>query len=482
MNDDNPTNHRDEVLARFRESIRRPMDQRFFDEDELLEIFDYAGDVNDDYLRLEALLCAAHFYPDSDDFRERKAVYYSQCGDDLRDNCLDDNKDANGMIWDLLRLRRRYDCSVDKTLEDIEDIIDRYDDFTDEETIQLIDIVSALGAISWIKKNMAKLRKKAGYLNILLFEVAIAADLNGEAHFSTCMLEELTEIEPYNAYYWMMLAKEYAEIDSQEDAQSAIDYSLAINPHDPQAIIIKARLLYSIDQNDPEIVSLLENAVKSDEDNADAAKFLAVVYNGIGRREDAAETLHNYLSNHPTEVLNIVPDLVMYLPEDTDELLDTFYRYSDDNSKLLWLTWSQQLMANGLTELSNKVIEAYHRNSGVKLDTMSSIEILFKEGKFEEALLSLGSYLENNDNISGELPTMAIIHLISMLKLGEYEKARSFCIFLESSTFLEQSHPLARKIEYIGMTEILGFVKDQLDKGNFDTEYWKNFDPLRLWQ
>lgn len=481
MNDDNPTNYRDEMLARFRESIRRPMEQRFFDEDELLEIFDYAGDVNDDYLRLEALLCAAHFYPDSEDFRERKAVYYSQWGDDLRNKCLDDNSDANGMIWDLLRLRSQYDGSYEKTISEIENIVDRYDDFTDEETIQLIDIVSALGQVGWIKKNLPKLRAKAGYLNILLFEIAVAADLNGDAYFSVAMLEELTEIEPYNAYYWMMLAKEYAEVDRQEDAQSAIGYSLAINPYDPQALLIKARLLFTNGTDYDEVINLLENALNQDGDNIEVVKFLATVYNTCNRTQDAADVLHNFLSRHPSEVLNIIPDLVMYLPDDTDELLDTFYRYNDDNSKLLWITWSNQLRANGMTELSNKVIEAYQRNSGVSIDSLSIIERYFKEQKFEDALITLGNYLDNQDSIKGELPTMAIIHLISMVKLGEYEKAYSFCRFLESSTSKEKCQSFAQRIEYLGMSGIVKFVESQLESGNFDKEYWKHFDPLELW-
>ncbi len=471
------------MLARFRESICRPMDQRFFDEDELLEIFDYAGDVNDDYLRLEALLCAAHFFPNSEEFRERKAVYYSQCGEDLRDRYLDDNTDARGMIWDLLRLHRSIDesVSVKDTFAEIDKIVDRYDDFTDEEIIQLIDLVSVFGNVRWIKDNLPKLRVKAGYLNILLFEIAVMADLNNEAEFSVSMLEELTELEPYNAYYWMMLAKEYTEVDRLDDAQSAIDYSLAINPDDPQASLIKARLLYATDENDSGIVSLLERLIKHDESNIEAVKFLAAVYNSRNRQLDAERTLRNFMARHPQEVLNIVPDLVMYLPPDTDKLLDQFYVCNDDNSKLLWITWSQQLLSIGMSDLSNKVIEAYERNSGSRVDTIATIEKLFKDERYGEALVALGGYLEDKDNIAGELPSLAIIHLISMLKLGEYEKACSFCLFIENTTSIEQNHALGRRIEYLGMSKIVKIVMKQLRDGNFDKEYWKNFDPLNLW-
>ncbi len=42
MSDDE--NPREELYQRFRESLRRPVSERFFDEDELVEVYDYAGD------------------------------------------------------------------------------------------------------------------------------------------------------------------------------------------------------------------------------------------------------------------------------------------------------------------------------------------------------------------------------------------------------------------------------------------------------
>ena len=41
-------NPREELYRRFRESLSKPVLERFFDEDELVEIYDYAGDLNDD--------------------------------------------------------------------------------------------------------------------------------------------------------------------------------------------------------------------------------------------------------------------------------------------------------------------------------------------------------------------------------------------------------------------------------------------------
>lgn len=49
---DNDMNPREELYRRFKESLTHPVLDRFFDEDELVDIYDYAGDMDDDYVQL----------------------------------------------------------------------------------------------------------------------------------------------------------------------------------------------------------------------------------------------------------------------------------------------------------------------------------------------------------------------------------------------------------------------------------------------
>ena len=60
MNEDNP---RKELYNKFKASLCQPVAERFFDEDELVELYDYAGDINDDYVQMEVLFCGARLYP-----------------------------------------------------------------------------------------------------------------------------------------------------------------------------------------------------------------------------------------------------------------------------------------------------------------------------------------------------------------------------------------------------------------------------------
>ena len=54
---DNNDDRRNELCERFRQSLKNGgAGSEYFDEDELIEVFDYAGELNDEYLRFEAML------------------------------------------------------------------------------------------------------------------------------------------------------------------------------------------------------------------------------------------------------------------------------------------------------------------------------------------------------------------------------------------------------------------------------------------
>jgi len=63
---ENPEEQETERLyQRFKQSLSDREDMPFFDEDDLVAIYDYAGDYDDDYVRLEVLFYSARYYPDS---------------------------------------------------------------------------------------------------------------------------------------------------------------------------------------------------------------------------------------------------------------------------------------------------------------------------------------------------------------------------------------------------------------------------------
>ncbi|MDE7377038.1 MAG: hypothetical protein K2N16_09345, partial [Muribaculaceae bacterium] len=259
--DEHYADEREALLERFRESLSRPMSDRFFDEDDLIEIFDYAGDLNDDFLRMEALMCAARYFPDSEELLERRGIFYSQYSDDARDQFLKHNPQGGNLILELLALRNDNPKPA-KAKERLAEMLDRYDRLSDEEVIQFVDAASALDCFGWMEQNFDKLRKKAKFEVVAVYEMAVAADVRRDYELSARMFEELTQMEPFNSYYWIQLARAYAELDDAEKSLSAVDYSLAIKPDSPQAMLVKARLLQAMERPKEEAEALLDSASK----------------------------------------------------------------------------------------------------------------------------------------------------------------------------------------------------------------------------
>ena len=61
----NEDKERAELMERFGNDLSKPFSERYYSEEELLEVFDTAGDMSNDYVQLEALMLGARLYPDS---------------------------------------------------------------------------------------------------------------------------------------------------------------------------------------------------------------------------------------------------------------------------------------------------------------------------------------------------------------------------------------------------------------------------------
>ncbi len=153
MSDDE--NPREELYQRFRESLRRPVSERFFDEDELVEVYDYAGDLNDDYVQMEVLFCGARLYPESQALSERRALLYLDTSIDDTDapspaagEYINDNFDTFSPIFDIVRLETEQPSEPQEALEFL---LTQYETFNDEEMIRFCDLALDLGQYNWLK-------------------------------------------------------------------------------------------------------------------------------------------------------------------------------------------------------------------------------------------------------------------------------------------------------------------------------------------
>lgn len=486
---------RDELLARFRMALERPMSERYFDEDDLIEIFDYAGDLGDDFLRMEALMCGARFFPDSRELMERRGIFYSQYSDFARSQFLTHCPADSSMIIELLQLRDEAPALSDtEKAARLDALVEAYDKYSDEDVIQLIETVSDLRMLSWLKAKMPLLRSKAQYLTGLLFESAVTADSHHDSEYSASLLEELTEIEPFNSYFWLLLSKQYAQLDEMDKAIEAIDYSIAIKADSPLAMLQKARYLYTADEDLAKVENYARKAIELSNGAIEPVRFLAMAYHNEMHDEKARELIETVLNDPKlghggilTDVgaepvaskeFELIPDLVAYGAKNANELLDRFYDSNDDNNVMMWTSWAYQLSYQGRDDLAKLVSDCYERHAGSPLASMFTVEESFVVKRFDETINKITDFLKFTTGMEEDFPSAMAMHVISLVKLGESERALALCDLIEESIDLKKYSSVTTRLEFIGLKSIIKDLRRLIMSGADPT----TFDPFDFWK
>lgn len=474
---DDTDNRRDELCDKFRQSLSKPVHERFFDEDELVEIFDYAGDMNDEYLRFETLLCGARLYPESESLRERRAIFYSTFSDDLAEAYLGDNTDAGSLLFDILRLRQTRPSGEDAE-NALQGLLNDITAFTDEEIIQYVDLASSLNACDWLFNHLDEIRHKVDYLPSFLYEVAIVAEMVSRYDISTAMLEELTEIDPYNTAYWTMLANDHLQSDNIDGARSAIEYALAIEPENDDAIRLNARILYDDSDRREEAFQIIKRLASRKQADFQDVHLCAMMSIDLGHSDEGLQLLIEAFKENPAsyEILN---DILLIGSPKAAELLDRFYA-NGGNDESLWTGLAQHYYNSGKTDTAITICEAFERNFGKNFPNRQIyLCCLFQAGNFEKCLDVLAQSDENDQlfSQSGQYWN-CVIYLISLLKTHRSETARMFGEHLLSKWNMD-AVPLPQRLEAMAMRDIVIEVLEKFIRSI--RPQWKRYDPLNLW-
>ena len=147
-----------ELLDRFAAALRDRDTSAWFDEDELLDIFDFAGDYGMDYLRAEALFWGVRNFPDSRALMERRAVFYADVlGTEAVNSFSDDHADVDTLLARILSARANI-TGHDEALTFIRESIAASHNLEDEEVIQLVNFAADTGNLQWMADNTENFR------------------------------------------------------------------------------------------------------------------------------------------------------------------------------------------------------------------------------------------------------------------------------------------------------------------------------------
>lgn len=335
---------RKELLDRFLNDMRTNPSQAFYTEEELIEIFDYANDFDNDFARCEVLHFGASHYPDSDNLRVRRGFQYLYQGMD------------SAVIKQMLApvspdhlLGRLLNARLDNSI-DLLDMNARLDElfasvgtFTDEEVIQFIDLAADTDSLDWIVANHDKILSKSSYKPTALYEMADVLNEAGRYEEASKLFEQLTEIEPFNVDFWNRLTETYGSSENYPKALESVDYALAIDPKHPHSKLLKARVLFSLQREPEEVVKLLSPIaldIAKSTGSILAVQILATTYSWLLKKDKKAlellqaandilptneEILYGLILMHDPDILNRSLRLIQLsnelTPEDASNLI-----------------------------------------------------------------------------------------------------------------------------------------------------------------
>ena len=483
---DNTNDRRDELCNRFRQSLTGDASSQYFDEDDLIEIFDYAGDLNDDYLRMEVLLCGARYYPDSVALKQRRALLYYTFGDDMTAKYLQDNADRHGVLWDVTRIRNAKPMGGE-AVRALDGILSTYGEFDDEEVIQIVDLASSLGQTDWLLSRLDSLRAHVSYMPTLLYEIAVMLEMEQRYGEAIKLLEELTALEPYNEQYWFMLAQEYDLDDNVAGALQALDLALAILPDDKAMRFYHARLLARDNDKRDQAIEGLERLTKEYPEDIDINRFLAALYietapdNDDRARIAAAEVLLNCFSKNKGN-RKLASDLMAIDAVSSQKLIEQVDKTDAPNDVNGWLLWAAELEALGAYDKAIDILTYCDKKLGYRHPSINEALIIdyFQLQDFEAVCRSFQQPTVGASEATPDVAALVFVaYAISLAKIGRLKEAAEFAKMILKLVVEDGPDDIAYALRRLGTGLVLTDIIER-SSSRIETD-WAHYDPFGLW-
>ena len=481
-------NQRETLYQRFKESLRQPVTERFFDEDELVEIYDYAGDINDDYVQLEVLLCGARLYPESQSLTERKALLYLDTTDDqtaertkAAQDFLADNPEASSILFDITRLEVN---PPENATEALEFLFNQYDSFNDEEIIRFVNLAIDLGAYSWLIENLERIKKKVPFQPALLYELAREAEDADDNESLVKLADALIEHEPFNVNYWMMLLRGQARLDRMDEAKQTLEYAKALAADNPDIILALADIVY---HNAPsllsELVDPLFELVKANPNEFVYIDCLSAICSSLNYPESKITLLlRGYLNDHPGHVQALRQFLQFDTP-DSVEYINRFLEAEKDiaaNFDELAETVNTLLMRGAFRPAEVLLERLLDETDDVdSIIFISLVEVLFRLEKYDKVVAMCETKRASFEATVADMvkgPVATYMYTVALIKTGRFDDAYTF-IKGQAPEFekVTRTAPLGARMMYRCLMSLV----DKMEMhGADDKMFWEYFDML----
>lgn len=383
---------RQELTDRFRREIRAGHDKAFFTEGELIEIYDYANDNEDEFIMLEVLYHAASHYPHSEALSVRRAYHAYYAGTDgnivlrMMRHIPEDNILAN-----ILTARVKEPSGAEAEA-DLDRILASVEKFEDEEIIQLVDLAADLNCYDWLKANHERILAKLTYVPTYLYELGEVFYEKGDYDSAIRYLEELTNIDPFNPSFWNRLTDAAGMKGDFEKALQSVEFSLAVKPDSSAARYLKAQALFALKRDPDEIVRLIDDSAIKDAmevGNTRPLQLLASTYSWLLKQNDKAlELLLKANDSFPAD-RDIINALMQLQIDDISQRLERFRQLHPEAEGDAWVKWSRDLAqpdSNCSPLMIAQVLETYFRHNLTEAGAEQMFLMLYLTRQFDKVV------------------------------------------------------------------------------------------------
>lgn len=411
------------------EVVRAGNPEAFFDEDDLVEIFDFSSDMDNYIAKMEVLLYGARHYPDSQALATRRAWFYSSFGEIEAAAELNSRVSNGGVLNELLGLRALGQASRDTIAERLDKIVDAADDFADEELIQLVDYCAEAGMTDWIEANAGKIRSKSSYPQTFLYEWANRCEDMGDNEKAVSLFEELTMMEPFTIDFWERLAEAQFRADRHEPALQSADYALAIDPASLPALRVKWMSQFALKRDLHQTAQSIEALIAHPELTPTDVSVLVGSLSELGRTDEAVEQLKLYLDTH-TPDRSSMGFLMALDPDQARQYLDSV-RTALELEGGSFFTWARDEYLEGHIPLASAIADEYLAlfPDPSPAETALLTEIYFRNGLFRKAMLLAERRISaGNPEEYLTIPAMGYCLTMSCIRLNLTETALAWAM------------------------------------------------------
>jgi len=463
-----------ELYERFLKGVVENDNSEFYEQDELLDIYDYAQDEGDDMVQLYVLLTGARLYPDSDFLDERKAFLLSTINEESARRMFGRRGRRNSALWEVLKLS--LDTYPDGNPEDgLAALLSSEYKLPCEAIIRLIDMLRDLNRLDLLAENLHIIAEKCTVPNILFYEAAEA--LYSDEHYlpmARDLAEELTQNEPFNPDNWVLLAKMEFALRHMPECVTAADYALAIDPDNERGLLIKGlgMIPHSMDESDdsntPVItnvsdvdggIKLLKKVLSINPDNSLAVKALAEGYAIKGNKDAAVEVLGDFMERNEANAY-VLLDILKLQPKNTMRFFEVFNRYTGSVERR-WLELAAQVANNGLIAQAVDMLRFFHERHELREGMEYYLQLLYRLRRYDEYTILFGNCCSEATKPGGvrfEFSGNAYLLLAaSYLMSRHFNEAMELCdLMLKDSP---KTAEIDEHLRWKGMQVTLSFIR-----------------------